>query len=103
MKDTWHSCNLGDAMLAADALEDIKTRFLSMRAAAVEPEGMAVFMRHVSEGRLHCEVHVYFPPAAFELARLSGAAPCSRPSPDGLGLLAGPETCWQALFPGRSA
>ena len=103
MKDTWHSCNLGDAMLAADALEDIKTRFLSMRAAAVEPEGMAVFMRHVSEGRLHCEVHVYFSPAALELARCSGAVPCSRPSPHGLGLLAGAEASWQAVFPERRA
>lgn len=70
-------------MLAGESLEAIKDRF-----AAEYPQGRAaVYMRHESEGRLHCEVIVYFPPETAALARHFGATPCSEPGPASLGIL----------------
>jgi hypothetical protein len=60
---------------------------------------MAVFTRPESEGRLHCEVIVYFSPAAQQVAMAFGAEPCEKPARDGLGLLAGDSGCWSVLFP----
>jgi hypothetical protein len=38
--------------------------------------------------------------AAAETAGMFDAAPCMKPARDGLGLLAGDQRCWSALFPG---
>jgi len=100
MKNTWFTSNLGDAMLAAEALERIRSS-LPLSRAVPGAGDMAVFVRHESEGRLHCEVRVYFSPAAAALASAVGAVACARPSASDLGLLAGPETAWQTLFPGH--
>ena len=59
---------------------------------------MAIFIRHESEGRLHCKVNAYFSPAAGAVAEAVGARPCSKPAPDGLGLLAGAKESWALLF-----
>ncbi|MDQ2693115.1 MAG: hypothetical protein M3Y68_13840 [Chloroflexota bacterium] len=67
------------------------------------PPEIAVFTRLESEGRLHCELVVYFSPAAAELARKFGASPCERPAPAGLALLAGDVRAWSALFPERGS
>ena len=40
----------------------------------------------------------YFSPAAAEVARAVGAEPCEMPVRSGLGLLAGDERAWEALF-----
>ena len=101
MKDTWYMLNLGDAMLAADSLEKIRLGFPSRGTRPVLAGEPAVFVRHESEGRLHCEVRVYFSPAAAALARAVGASPCARPAAADLGLLAGAETAWKTLFPGN--
>ncbi len=98
----WFSKNLGDGILACEPLDRLEELFLSVYAKADNPEEMAAFIRHESEGRLHCEVKVYFSPAAFVVAREVDALPCARPSPDGLGLLAGSEDSWLTLFPERS-
>ncbi len=95
----WFSKNLGDGILAGEPLGHLEELFLSVYAKADSPKEMAVFIRHESEGRLHCEVKVYFSPASAAVAGEVGAEPCERPSPDGLGLLAGSEDCWSALFP----
>jgi hypothetical protein len=95
----WFTKNLGDAMLAGESLEQIKTLFLSAYEQSAHAEEMALFFRHESEGRLHCEVKVYFPPASASVAEAVDATPCKKPSPDGLGLLAGSEACWSVLFP----
>ncbi len=58
--NTWFTCNLGDAMLAGESLEHIKTLFSLEYEKANNPKGMAIFIRHESEGRLQCEVKVYF-------------------------------------------
>jgi hypothetical protein len=97
--NSWYTCNLGDPLLADSALERIRTRFLSAYANDGIAADAAVFVRHESEGRLHCEVRVYFTPAAAAFAETLGAVPCNPPSAAGLGLLAGPESAWPTLFP----
>ncbi len=98
----WFSKNLGDAMLACEPLAQLKELLLSVHAKADSPEEIAVFIRHESEGRLHCEVKAYFSPASVIVAREVDAEPCERPSPDGLSLLVGSKDSWLALFPERS-
>ena len=97
----WFTRNLGDAMLAQEPLDRIHDLFLPAYEQADGSKEMAVFIRHESEGRLHCEVKVYFSPASVAVARAVDAEPCARPSPDGLGLLVGSEDSWSALFPER--
>jgi len=97
----WFSKNLGDAMLAREALDGIEALFRSVYAKAGNLMEMAVFIRHESEGRLHCEVKVYFSPASVAVAREVDADPCKKPTPDGLSLLVGSEESWLVLFPKR--
>ena len=98
---TWFTKNLGDAMFAEDALELIKATFLAEYAKENQPAEMAIFIRHESEGRLHCEVRLYFSPASVAVATAVDAITCARPSPDDLGLLVGSEDAWSRLFPDR--
>jgi hypothetical protein len=95
----WFTKNLGDAMLAGESLEHIKALFLSAYEQAGNADEMALYFRHESEGRLHCEVKIYFPPASASVAQAVDAIPCSKPSPESLGLLAGSEAAWPVLFP----
>ena len=98
---TWWVASLGDAMLAGEALDALERNAAAAHAAAGHAPAMAVFTRHESEGRLHCELKVYLPPAAAALARGLEAVSCARPMRAGLGLLAGPEDAWATLFPER--
>lgn len=86
-------------MLAGEVLDKIRRGFLSRSGQPDATGDRAVFVRHESEGRLHCEVHVYFSPAASALAKAFDASPCAKPSPLGLGLLAGSDKAREALFP----
>lgn len=88
----WRVKNLGDAMLADEALEHIKALFLATYEKAGSPDDMAIYVRHEAEGRLHCEVKLYFTPATHEVAEVVSAKYCPSPSPEGLGLLAGSQT-----------
>ncbi len=94
----WFVKNLGDAMLAGEAAAQIQRAFHSEYAKGQSPAEMAVFARHESEGRLHCELVLYFTPAAIDVARACNARPCNQPGRDGLALLAGSEQAW-SLFP----
>lgn len=96
--DTWHSKSLGDGMMAAMPADEIEAAFLQLFSAAGKPLDMAVFTRHESEGRLHCEVMAYFSPAARDVAQAFDAEPCEKPSRAGLGLLVGDTLSWSALF-----
>ena len=96
---SWFSLNLGDAMLVDEALGRIQAMFQSDFAKAGNPSGMALFLRHESEGRLHCEVRLYLSPSSEVVARRVLAQPCGRPARDGLSLLVGPEDAWSTLFP----
>ena len=98
----WFTSNLGDAMLADEALEHIKKLFESAYANSNGSNEMAIFVRHESEGRLHCEVRVYFSPATAHVAEAVDAITCKKPAPLGLGLLAGSEDAWSVLFSGDS-
>jgi hypothetical protein len=96
----WYGKNLGDAMLAWEHLDRIQDLYVSIYGKTNRRSNVAVFYRHESEGRLHCEVWAYISPAAVELARAVAAEPCKQPSIDSLDLLVGPEECWTVLFPG---
>lgn len=96
---SWSSKNLGDGILAAVPLGQIETQFQAAYKQAGSPEDMAVFVRYESEGHLHCEVQVYFSPAASEVAKGLGAEVCAKPFADGLDLLVGSEKAWRTLFP----
>ena len=95
----WFLINLGDAMLAYDQQDRIKQFLLSAYADAGSPIEMAAFTRHESEGRLHCEVKIYFSPMSVVEAKEVNAKPCKKPSADGLSLLAGNQDSWLILFP----
>jgi len=94
----WYSKNIGDALLAYNDLENIEAVCVPAYQKAGSPDDMAVFYRHESEGRLHCEVTVYFSPAAGDIAKALGASPCERPGKYGLCLLAGSPAAWSILF-----
>lgn len=102
MTNRWYAMSLGDGVTALEPLRDVENRFRAASEQAGRPRDMAVFTRHESEGRLHCELMVYFSPAARAVAQALGAQPCARPSPQGLSLLAGPAESWSLLFPGPS-
>lgn len=86
-------------MLAGESLEYIKELFLAKYETNDRSPDQALFIRHESEGRLHCEVKVYFSPATFTVAKVVAATACNKPCPDGLSFLAGSEESWTILFP----
>ncbi len=96
---SWFLKNLGDAMLAGDQQEQIKQLLLSAYSDADNPKEMAAFIRHESEGRLHCEVKIYFSPMSIAVAKKVDAEPCEKPSPDGLSMLAGSQESRLLFFP----
>ena len=98
---SWYSLSLGDGIMSGAPAAAIEAAFLPLFTIAGRPHDMAVFTRPESEGRLHCEVIAYFSPAAHEVARVFNAKPCQKPNAAGLGLLAGDEEAWSALFPDR--
>lgn len=95
----WFCKNLGDPMLAGAELDRIKDLFQQAYERANQPAHMAIFMRHESEGQLHCELKLYFPPAAAEMAQAVDAIACQPPASRDLGLFAGPESAWGVLDP----
>jgi hypothetical protein len=97
--DSWYSLSLGDGIMAGTPGAEIESEFLRIFQAAGRPAQMAVFTRPESEGRLHCEVIAYFSPAAARVAEAFDAEPCEKPARAGLGLLAGDQAAWLALFP----
>jgi len=97
----WFSKNLGDGILAVQPLSHIQAQFRSAFANAGSPKEMALFLRHESAGRLHCEVSIYLSPASAQLAKAIDAKPCAQPTPGGLSLLVGSDDAWSMLFPDR--
>ncbi len=99
MNTTWFSKNLGDAMLAGIYLDDLADSFQQEFTKSHGPKEMALFTRHESEGRLHCEVVAYFSPASELIAKQLGAMPCAIPVPYDLSLERGAEESLALLFP----
>ncbi|MGO2073873.1 hypothetical protein ACT3S9_15240 [Pseudoalteromonas sp. AOP31-A2-14] len=75
---TWYTKNLGDAMFADAELTQIKQSALGEHS---------LFVRYVAEYGLHCEVIVYFPPAAQCIAKKHSALACTKPRLTDLTLL----------------
>lgn len=96
--ENWYVKNLGDAMLAFDEQDKIAAVFSSAREAEGSGDEVAAFVRHESDGRLHCEVKVYFSPASESIANTLGAVGCGQPSVHGLAMLVGSEMAWGVLF-----
>jgi len=84
--ESWFVLNLGDAMFADAALERVCALFEQVGPTA---RASAILMRHESEGRLQCELKLYFPPELETMALLVGANPCAAPAAVGLGVLTG--------------
>ena len=99
--DEWHCLNLGDALLAAEPLHNIKALYEMEFGTDTTNHGAAIFVRHDSDARLHCDVWVYLPPALNAIARTLQAKRCPRPAPSGLNLLAGSRESWSIHFPER--
>ena len=99
--ENWYSKELGDAITASIPSSEIEQAFERVFVTAGNPPNMAVFTRQESEGRLHCEVTVYFSPAAKDVAHAFDAQPCTKPAPGNLALLAGDTLAWSILFPER--
>lgn len=97
----WFYCNLGDPILADELLDRIGSYYHETYSQAADPDECAVFVRHETSGRVHCEVCVYFSPPCAAVATRAGAVPCNRPDPSGLSLLLGSEAAWPLLFPER--
>jgi hypothetical protein len=96
---TWFSLSLGDgvtAVVPAAALEEKARKWFE---DAGRPVSVAVFRRLETAASLHCDVTMYFSPAAAHIARACGAHPCAKPARSGLELVAGDARCWPALFP----
>ena len=58
----WFAKNLGDGILAGEPLGQIEGLLRSAYAKAGNPKDFAAFIRHESEGRLHCEVKIWLCP-----------------------------------------
>ncbi len=85
----WFYINLGDAMLATEALYQLKDEFNDHYQKMGYPKGMTLFYRHQAEAGLHCEVMVYFSPGSGPIAKKLDAKPCKIPNISGLSYLAG--------------
>ncbi len=94
---SWLKLNLGDPLLAGDQQDRLAAALGSAYSAAGKPAEMAAFVRHES-GSVHCEVVVYFTPAAASVGRRVGAQPTAAPAVSGLTLLAGSEKAFDRLL-----
>lgn len=90
---SWYKLNFGPADLVDQACIAAVTAVVDAAWRHVgRPASLAAFTRHESEGRLHCELVVYFGPDAAFVAQQLGARPCEDPGPYDLSLLAGGTT-----------
>jgi len=99
LTEAWYRLVLDDALTAWDEVESLREDCQAAWRAAAEPDGMAVFLRHESEGRLHCRAVLYFTPGAAPLALRYAARVCARPHGAGLSLLAGSPAAERLLPP----
>lgn len=86
-------------MLAYEELEHIQAVCDTEFIKSNKSEDIAAFSRHESEGRLQCEVIVFFSPALGDTAKTLGATPCEHPSRYGMSLLVGSPAAWAIFFP----
>ena len=94
---SWYVLNLGDAMLALVQEDPVRQQLEMAYQNSGSADNFAAYSRHEADGRLHCEVKIYFSPAAAKTAKKLNARPCRAPSPIGLSLLAGSESALNNL------
>ena len=95
----WRRLDLGDATLADAAFARAAAAFAAFWERAGRPAGTGLFVRHESDGGLHCRLRLYYPPAAAGAAEEAGAEPCPRPEPGDLGIASGSPRAGDLLFP----
>lgn len=89
----WYSLALMEG--AGDLIEDSWKVAWEVARLESEPDfSNAIFQKRGPRGRLT----LYFSPAAHVCAEAFGAAPCDRPSPTDMTLVAGDERAWQIHF-----
>ena len=88
---SWYRKNLGDAMLASDALASIKTHLANVYTENNKPENWLAIYRHESQG-LHCSVIAYFTENFQQAAKLENTIHCQAPPLSDSAFLAGNET-----------
>lgn len=74
----WFKINLGDAMLAHEALLELKNFLSNVYEVEGREEGMLALYRHESAG-LHCSVIVYLTRKFQQVAMLKNALSCDAP------------------------
>tara|TARA_R110001583_G_scaffold130834_1_gene282543 strand:+ start:41193 stop:41489 length:297 start_codon:yes stop_codon:yes gene_type:complete len=87
---SWFKVNLGDAMLANEALSDLKAYLLNVYEVEGKTESMLAIYRHESSG-LHCNLIVYLTTELQRTAMLEDAVSCNIPPLSDSGFLAGNE------------
>ena len=85
----WFKKQLGDAVMAAPVLETLKEKYIAMYAAPHSNDSPQVWVQYDAAGGLHCEVTVYFSPAAAALAMSVGAEVTTAPSLESVSPLMG--------------
>lgn len=93
----WYCRNLGDALLADPLMQELCDAFEAWQAESPQTAASGLFMRHESAGQLHCDVKLYFSPAAAEIAHTLHATPSRKPGKEGMSLLVGGMDAWSAL------
>ncbi|MEH6387489.1 hypothetical protein [Pseudomonas profundi] len=93
----WHVLNVGDPLLADERL-GLVLNAVSAACLKEEVRDLALFQRLESEGRLHCELKLYFSPGLDETARSFGARPCGVPRVHDLSYVAGSKQAAQRLL-----
>ncbi|MDF3127636.1 hypothetical protein P0Y35_00360 [Kiritimatiellaeota bacterium B1221] len=86
----WVQVDLGDAMLANEALAALKEKLTVLYQKEGCPDGMIAVYRHES-GELHCRLLVYLTSAFQAVAALENAQACGLPAVADFGFLAGNE------------
>jgi hypothetical protein len=95
---SWRSLSLGDAVTAVVPGAAVEDEARAMFAWLGASPDFALFRRLDTRASLHCEVTLYFSPAAEPLASRKGARPCARPARAGLELIVGDASAWGVLF-----
>jgi hypothetical protein len=100
---TWYKWHLGEPVdnpMVDAALTLVDELFGYELIAAGDPPDFAIFKRLETKNHLHCDLVLYFSPAAHGLAELLGAEPCEKPARAGLDLYSAlDDGVWSLLFP----
>lgn len=86
----WYRKNLGDAMLASDALATVQAHLAHVYTHNSKPANCLAIYRHESQG-LHCSVIVYLTENFQQVAKLENAINCPVPVLSDSAFLAGNE------------